>query len=115
MALCPAELDRRILTFAMLSFTQTAAKCGYMVCKHRRRLAIEEPDHRHRRLLRVHHERPCGYGAGSHFDEIAASHRAPRMSQDHVNRVKFCCRSIHQLSATFAVAPRVSTASTTRW
>src|SRR5262249_56063394 len=38
-----------------------------------KRLRIDEPDYRHRRLLRAHRERPCRRAAEER-DEVAASH-----------------------------------------
>jgi len=35
---------------------------------------VEEPNHRHRRLLRARRERPCGRSAAEQDDEIAPSY-----------------------------------------
>src|SRR5262249_60782072 len=39
-----------------------------------RRTAVDEADHRHRRLLRPRRERPRGYRAAEQHDELAAVH-----------------------------------------
>ena len=73
LALRPAIFDRHILALDIAGFFQALAergqRCGVLV----RRYAAEEPDHRHRRLLRPRRKRP-GRRAAEKRDEIAPLH-----------------------------------------
>ena len=60
LVLRPAILDRHILALDVAGFTNALPECGQIVCTIGRRRAAEEPDHRHRRLLRARRERPRG-------------------------------------------------------
>src|SRR5262247_4018333 len=53
LVLRPAILDRHILALDEVGFTKALAECGQISCTIDRRRAAEEPDHRHRRLLRA--------------------------------------------------------------
>src|SRR5262245_4238773 len=48
----PTILDRHVLAFYVADFLQSWAKRGCVGCIPLRRCAVEEPDHRHCRLLR---------------------------------------------------------------
>jgi hypothetical protein len=50
------------------------AKCAQTVRERVRRCGFEEPDHRHRRLLRARRERPSSCRAAKQRDELAAIH-----------------------------------------
>src|SRR5215475_13151233 len=69
--MCPAVLDRDVLTFAITCFSKTLAECRYLRGVFGR-LRIEEPNYRHRRLLRARRERPRGRCAEQR-DELAPS------------------------------------------
>src|SRR5262249_24488348 len=73
----PAVLDRYVLTLEIAGVIQALAKR----CHHRRvrtwYCAVEEPDHRHRRLLRTRRERPCCHTADE-CDDLAPLTRQPR-------------------------------------
>src|SRR5262245_51864362 len=74
LVLRPAILDRHILTLDVAGFTKALAECGQIACTIGRPRGAEEPDHRHRRLLRARRERPAGRPAAEQRDELAASH-----------------------------------------
>src|SRR6516162_630014 len=58
-------------------------ECGNEVRVPVRRAAVEETDHRHRRLLRVRREWPCGYTAAEKRDEFPPPHGAHPEAKDH--------------------------------
>src|SRR5262249_20695865 len=60
LVLGPAVHNRDVLSFDKAGILQATVKCPQAVREHLRRGAVEEPNHRHRRLLRVRRERPCG-------------------------------------------------------
>src|SRR5215510_9618887 len=70
----PAILDRHILALDEGGFTKALAECGQIPCTIDRRRAAEEPDHRHRRLLRPRRERPRHCRATEQRDELASFH-----------------------------------------
>src|SRR5215470_1957178 len=53
LVLGPAILDRHILTLDVAGFTNALPECGQIACTISKRRAAEEPDDRHRRLLRA--------------------------------------------------------------
>src|SRR5215831_12801752 len=69
----PAILDRHILAFDVPAFANALPECGHKTCSVGGRRAAEEPDYRHRRLLRARRERPRGRAAEQR-DEIAPLH-----------------------------------------
>jgi hypothetical protein len=58
LVLRPAILDRHILALDVAGFADALPECGHQTCSVGRRRAAQEPDHRHRRLLRTRCERP---------------------------------------------------------
>jgi hypothetical protein len=60
LTLCPAPFDCDISAFRIAGFVETLPKRGNGMRQIVRRLGIEKPDHRHRRLLRARRKRPCG-------------------------------------------------------
>src|SRR5262249_5500543 len=74
MIIRPAVFDRHILAFDVAGFGEAAVerRCERYVARSYR--AIEEPDHRHRRLLRPRRERPRSRRAAEQRDECAAVH-----------------------------------------
>src|SRR5260370_30075483 len=75
LVLRPAILDRQILALDVAGFTKTLAECGQIACTiDRRPRATEEPDHRHRGLLRPRRKRPRSRRAAEQRDELAAPH-----------------------------------------
>src|SRR5262249_46333504 len=69
----PAIFDGYVSSFDIACLIETLTECGYLVRRAVGRCAVEEPDHRHRRLLRARRERPCGCAAEQR-DELAAFH-----------------------------------------
>ena len=69
----PAVYDRHVLALDIAGLLQALAKSAQTVRDHVRRLAVEEPDHRHRRLLRPRRQRPRRRRAAEQRDELAAS------------------------------------------
>jgi len=69
----PAELDRHVLAFDEGGPVQTATELGHEMRGPLGRLTVEEPDYRHRRLLRARRERPRCRTAKK-GDESAALH-----------------------------------------
>src|SRR5262249_29376746 len=70
----PAILDRHVAALDITSFVEALAERGHHGCVPLRRPTIEEPKHRHRRLLRARRERPRGSRAAEQRDERAAFH-----------------------------------------
>src|SRR5258708_7112491 len=75
LVLRPAILDRHILALDVAGFTKALAEYGQIPPCTIDRPDAEEPDHRHRRLLRASRERPCGRAAEQR-DEVAALHHS---------------------------------------
>jgi hypothetical protein len=67
----PAVFDRHVLALDIAGFLQALAKSTQRLDECIMRLAVEEPDHRHRRLLRPCRERPRRRAAEKR-DELAA-------------------------------------------
>src|SRR5215813_326186 len=76
LVLRPAILDRHILALDVAGFTKALAECGQISCTIDRRRAAEEPDHRHRRLLRARRERPRSRRAAEQRDNLAPPHQS---------------------------------------
>jgi hypothetical protein len=70
LTMCPAILDRNILALNIARLGDTSVECRYKVRCLFGRPGVEEPDHRHRRLLRARRERPSGRSA-KQSDELA--------------------------------------------
>jgi hypothetical protein len=73
LAFRPAVLDCHVLTLDVAGFLQTLAERGDERPPPVRRSAVEETDHRHRRLLRARCERPRSRRAAEQRDEVAPS------------------------------------------
>src|SRR5262249_8743842 len=71
--ICKAILDCYILTFDKPALGQALTECGHKVRGTGSCGASEEPNHRHRRLLRARRERPRDRAAEQR-DELPASH-----------------------------------------
>src|SRR5262249_45727697 len=69
----PALLDRDVAPVDKASLAQALAKRSHYVIKGRRRCVAKKADDRHRRLLRLRHERPRRRAANQR-DELAALH-----------------------------------------
>ena len=70
----PAVFDRHVLALDKARFLQALAKSAQTVRERVRRCGVEEPDHRHRRLLRARRERPRRRRAAEQRDELAPLH-----------------------------------------
>ena len=70
----PAVFDRHVLALDIAGVLQALAKCAQTVRERVRRCGVEEPDHRHRRLLRARRERPRSRRAAEQRDELAPLH-----------------------------------------
>jgi hypothetical protein len=68
-----AVLDRDVLAVHEACFLQALAEYTQTVRRRVRRSGVEEPDHRHRRLLRARRERPGRHCTAEKRDELAAS------------------------------------------
>src|SRR5262245_31657200 len=86
----PALRNRHILALDVAGFTKALAECGQISCTIDRRRAAEEPNHRHRRLLRVRRERPSGYTAAEKCDEVPPPHGAYPKAKDHGSKYSRC-------------------------
>ncbi len=74
LVLRPAILDHDILALDVTGFTNALPECGQKDCTiGRRPRAAEEPDHRHRRLLRARRKRPRGRRAAQCEYEFSPS------------------------------------------
>ncbi len=97
LVLRPAILDHDILALDVTGFTNALPECGQKDCTiGRRPRAAEEPDHRHRRLLRARRKRPRGRRAADERDEVAPLHCSmpPMLSSEriaHLSRAGDCC------------------------
>src|SRR5262245_15389012 len=69
----PTEGDVNVLPFDIARVPQSQPKCHLVPSRFARRPAAEEPDHRQRRLLRAHRERPCRRAAEQR-DELPSFH-----------------------------------------
>jgi mRNA-degrading endonuclease RelE of RelBE toxin-antitoxin system len=74
LALRPAKLNRHVLTVDVTRLIQTFAKADDSTGISVGRPATEESDHRNRRLLSAHFERPHARRAGEYRNELAPSH-----------------------------------------
>src|SRR5262249_22204321 len=70
----PAINDGHVFTFGKADLFQALAECAETARHGIRRSAIEEPDHRHRWLLRARRDRPRGRRATDERDELAPPH-----------------------------------------
>src|SRR5580704_13115488 len=59
LAIRPTIFDRHVPALDMAGFVEALAERAQQVRMYVWRRAVEEPDHRHRRLLRARRERPC--------------------------------------------------------
>src|SRR5215472_908648 len=73
LALGPAVFDRDVLALRVAGILEPLAKRPQTIAIAVRRLAVEEPDHRHRGLLRPRRERPRGRCA-ENSEQCAALH-----------------------------------------
>src|SRR5262249_35939593 len=73
-SLCPAIFDRYIAAFDETDFAYPGEKGGQWRVRPTGRGRIDEPDHRHRRLLRTRRERQCRGRAAEQRDELAPVH-----------------------------------------
>src|SRR5262249_37130599 len=69
-------LDCEVFTLAKARVFEALAECAHQIDICLGRLGIEESNHRHGRLLRARHERPCCRDATNRFDEIASPNAA---------------------------------------
>src|SRR5262249_22480769 len=72
----PAVFDRDVLALDISGVFKSLAESAQPVRKPIRRLAIEEPNHRHRRLLRPHRQRPHRCRAAEQRYELAARYHS---------------------------------------
>src|SRR5262249_5320530 len=73
-AIGPTVLDRRILALDIAGFAQALTESGYAGGECYSRPAVEETNHRHRRLLRPRRERASYRRPTKHRYEFAALH-----------------------------------------
>src|SRR5262249_45808584 len=76
LTLRPTVFDRHVLALDIAGVFEALAECAQTVrVRVVRRCGVEEPDHRHRRLLRARGERPCSRSATTEeCDERAPPH-----------------------------------------
>src|SRR5262245_23430616 len=119
----PAVFNRHVLAFDVASVFKALAECAQTILDQRvRRSDVEEPDHRHRRLLRARRERPRSRAADER-DELAPSHcrgppvlpaeRIPHLS--YGRRLLRCGISIPAMTANGMVRPCSGPASKGSW
>jgi hypothetical protein len=77
LTLGPAVFDRYVLALDEARLLQALAECPQLVRVRLRRSGVEEPDHRHRRLLRARRKRPRYRRAAEQCDERAPPHGHP--------------------------------------
>src|SRR5438128_8078572 len=66
--------DCYVLALHIADVLEAQAECAQTVRHRVRRSGVEEPNHRHRRLLRSRRERPCRRCTAEQRDELAALH-----------------------------------------
>jgi hypothetical protein len=74
LAVRPAIFDRHVLSIDIPHLAQALAEGEQTARPGVRRCAAEEPDHRHRRLLRARRERPRGCRAAEQRNELTPPH-----------------------------------------
>src|SRR5262249_20117621 len=74
---CPAVFNADIAVLDIADLNEALPERGNGIFECSGRSAVEEPDHRYRRLLRACRERRCGHRAAQKRDELPASHRSP--------------------------------------
>src|SRR5262249_52348523 len=74
LVLCPSELDRYVVAVDEIGFLQAVAERRYPIDGIDSRRRVENPDHRHRALLRARRERPSNRRAADEGDELAPPH-----------------------------------------
>src|SRR5262249_61266066 len=84
LGVAPGIVDGEITTFDEACLGESLAEPVDHVLGPRRRGVPEEPDHRHRRLLRARRERPCSRAAEQRYElapfhSITSSARASRV------------------------------------
>src|SRR5262245_17125330 len=62
--------DGNVLALDIAGILEASAEGAYALRKHVRRRGVEEPDHRHRRLLRARRKRPRRRSAAEQRDEL---------------------------------------------
>src|SRR5215471_15305196 len=72
--------DCYVLALHIADLFEALAKCAQTVRHRVGRSGVEQPNHRHRRLLRARRERPCDCRAAEQRDELAAFHSITLMS-----------------------------------
>src|SRR5262245_21200941 len=119
LAIGPAVLDRRILALDIAGFAQAPTESGYAGGECYSRPAVEEPDHRHSRLLRGRRDRPH-YRAAEQRDELAPFHCPmppvlPAERIAHLSTAVGCCAAGFQprlcLNRVLAVRKRLGARS----
>src|SRR5262249_10608479 len=86
LTLRPTVFDRDVLAFDKPGFGQSLAERGQQRPTLRERRAAEEPDHRHRRLLRARRERPGRCAAEQRY-ELAAPHSITSSARSRNSRL----------------------------
>jgi hypothetical protein len=81
-SLRPAVFDGHVLTFHIARFLQALTECSHHGPVPVRGGNVKEPDHRHCRLLRPRHERPCRRAADN-ADELPPSHSITSSAPQH--------------------------------
>ena len=100
----PAVFDRHVLALDIAALLQGLAKYAQIVRVRRvRRCGAEEPDHRHRRLLRARCERPRRRRAAEQRDELAPPHSITSSASN--------CNAVGTAIPSVAAVPRLMTSS----
>src|SRR5262245_20015672 len=74
--LSPAVDDRYVVALDIAGVLEALVECAQTIHRRVRRLAVAEPDYRHRRLLRARRKRPCHRRAAEQGDELAPPHHS---------------------------------------
>ena len=74
LALRPVEFERYVLAHMVAALSEAFAESGHLRRSLGGRAGIEEPDHRHLRLLRACRERPCRGRAAEKADKLTSPH-----------------------------------------
>src|SRR5262249_23926848 len=69
-----AVFDGHVVAFDVAGFLEALLERGDLLAQRSARSSAQESNHGHHRLLRVRRERPRGYRAAEHRDELAPLH-----------------------------------------
>jgi hypothetical protein len=110
-ALQPVVLDRYVLPFDVADFIEALAERGHIARVGICRLATNDSDHRHRRLLRACRERPCNCCAAERRYELPPANADCHLRRISRLKLAVCGRQYPRWQAPGAAAFRCTPAA----